>query len=159
MLLFSSSYFIFLIAVFFVYWPVARFRALSLTVLLFANYFFYAKWDLAYLVLIPTASCIDFVLALGMQQSKTPWLRRALVTISVLLNLGILATFKYMPVVVSNWRWTFALGISFYTFQSLSYTIDVFRRDAKATDSLLATWHRSRSFPPYFQGPSPGRRN
>jgi len=56
MLLSSSLYFVFLVAVFFLYWPVARVRALSLGVLLFANYFFYAKWDLFYLWLIPAAS-------------------------------------------------------------------------------------------------------
>ena len=46
MLLFSSTYFVFLTAIFFLYWPLARSRALSLAVILFANYFFYIKWDL-----------------------------------------------------------------------------------------------------------------
>ena len=45
----SSSYFVFLVAIFFLYWPVARNRALALAAILFANYFFYAKWDLFYL--------------------------------------------------------------------------------------------------------------
>ena len=80
MVLSSSAYFIFLVAIFFLYWPVARFRALSLAVILFANYFFYAKWDLFYLALIPVASTCDFLIALGLQNFKAPALRRMLVT-------------------------------------------------------------------------------
>src|SRR5258708_30187580 len=102
MVLSSSAYFIFLVAVFFLYWPVARFRSLALAVILLANYFFYAKWDLFYLFLIPAASTIDFAIGLGLEKSKRPALRRALVSLSVLLNLGILASFKYMPFFLEN---------------------------------------------------------
>ena len=73
-----------------------------------------------------------------MQNTKSQHWRRLLVSLSICLNLGILATFKYMPLVKSDWAWVFPLGISFYTFQALSYTIDVYRRDAKATSSILA---------------------
>src|SRR5579872_5662116 len=97
MVLSSSAYFIFLVGVFFLYWPIARYRALSLAVILFANYFFYAKWDLFYLALIPAASTCDFLIGLGLQHTKALWLRRALVTLSILLNIGILVSFKYMP--------------------------------------------------------------
>src|SRR5258708_5957580 len=103
MVLSSSAYFIFLVGIFFLYWPVARSRALSLTVVLFANYFFYAKWDLFYLFLIPAASTCDYLIALGLQHGKNRVLRRALVTLSVLLNLGILASFKYMPFFLENY--------------------------------------------------------
>src|SRR5438132_8674430 len=116
MVLSSSAYFIFLVGIFFLYWPLARVRAFSLAVILFANYFFYLKWDLFYLALIPAASTIDFLLALGMQRTKAQGWRRLLVSVSILLNLGILATFKYMPLVKSDWGWVFPLGISFYTF-------------------------------------------
>src|SRR5579864_5293669 len=122
MLLSSSTYFIFLLAVFFLYWPLARVRLLALALILFANYFFYAKWDLFYLALIPAASTCDFLIALGLQHSKSAAPRRALVTLSVLLNLGILASFKYMPFFLQNytrfsghaareWHWIFPLGI------------------------------------------------
>jgi alginate O-acetyltransferase complex protein AlgI len=164
MVLSSSAYFIFLVAVFFLYWPVARVRALSLAVILFANYFFYAKWDLFYLALIPAASTCDFLIALALQHSKAAALRRALVTLSVLMNLGILASFKYMPFFLQNymrfsgnpapqWHWIFPLGISFYAFQSLTYTIDVFRRDAKATSSYLAYLASVSFFPTTLAGP------
>ncbi len=164
MVLSSSAYFIFLVGIFFLYWPVARIRALSLGVILFANYFFYAKWDLFYLALIPAASTCDFLIALALQHSKNNLLRRALVTLSVLLNLGILASFKYMPFFLENytrfsghpapeWHWIFPLGISFYAFQALTYTIDVYRRDAKATSSYLAYLASVSFFPTTLAGP------
>ena len=164
MVLSSSAYFIFLVGVFFLYWPVARFRALALAVILLANYFFYAKWDLFYLFLIPAASTCDFAIGLGLEHGKRPWLRRILVSLSVLLNLGILASFKYMPFFLGNyarvsglpapeWHWIFPLGISFYAFQSLTYTIDVYRRDAKATSSYLAYLASVSFFPTTLAGP------
>ena len=52
-------------AVFFLYWPLARWRASALALILFANYFFFAQWDLIYLILIPVASMIDFILNLS----------------------------------------------------------------------------------------------
>jgi D-alanyl-lipoteichoic acid acyltransferase DltB (MBOAT superfamily) len=58
----SATYFVFLVAIFFLYWSVARVRRLSLAVLLFANYFFYARWGIAYLFLIPAASTCDFLI-------------------------------------------------------------------------------------------------
>ncbi|MEO8130230.1 MAG: MBOAT family O-acyltransferase [Bryobacteraceae bacterium] len=153
MLLFSPTYFVFLTAIFFLYWPLARFRALSLAVILFANYFFYLKFDLFYLALIPVASTIDFLLALGMQKTKRQGWRRVLVSLSILVNLGILVSFKYMPLVKSDWSWVFPLGISFYAFQALSYTIDVYRRDAKATSSILAYLSAVSFFPTILAGP------
>ena len=128
MVLSSSAYFIFLVGVFFLYWPLARVRALGLAAILLANYFFYAKWDLFYLFLIPAASSCDFAIALGLERAKSQALRRALVSLSVVMNLGILASFKYMPFLLENyaqlsrrpapeWHWIFTLGISFYAFQ------------------------------------------
>ena len=71
MLLSSSTYFIFLVAIFALYWPLARVRAIALGVILLANYFFYAKWDLYYLALIPVVSSWDFAIGLGLQDSAT----------------------------------------------------------------------------------------
>src|SRR3954468_22885684 len=103
MVLTSSAYFIFLVGVFFLYWPVARIRGLALAVILLANYFFYAKWDLFYLFLIPAASTCDFAIGLALERSKSKPLRRILVWTSVVLNLGILASFKYMPFFLDNY--------------------------------------------------------
>ncbi|MBL8209257.1 MAG: MBOAT family protein [Bryobacterales bacterium] len=164
MLLPSSAYFIFLLAIFFLYWPVARVRALSLAVILFANYFFYAKWDLFYLAMIPAASTCDFLIGLGLMRYKNNGLRRALLGASLLLNVGLLASLKYMPFVLDNyaavtgtarpeWHWSFPLGISFYCFQALSYTIDLYRRDGKGTHSYLAYLSAVSFFPTTLAGP------
>ncbi len=104
MLLSSSTYFIFLVAVFFLYWPsrelASRFqnaglRVLPLAVILFANYFFYAKWDLFYLAL--DSGGIDLRLLFSgwdCEVSKNPTARKFLVAASIVMNLSLLATFK-----------------------------------------------------------------
>jgi alginate O-acetyltransferase complex protein AlgI len=164
MLLSSSIYFVFLIGVFLLYWPLQRWRAAGLAVLLFANYFFYAKWGLFYLVLIPAASFTDYLVGLALGSAQRPWLRRLLVSLSVLMNLGILASFKYMPFFLETWagltgltapawHWTFPLGISFYCFQSLTYTIDLYRRDGKPVRSLLTHMTAVSFFPTTLSGP------
>jgi len=164
MLLSSSVYFIFLAAVFLLYWPLHRWRAAGLAVLLFANYFFYAKWGLFYLALIPAASCCDYLIGLGLGALQRQGVRRLLVSLSVLMNLGILASFKYMPFFLETWagvsgqpapawHWTFPLGISFYCFQSLTYTLDLYRRDGKPVRSLLAHMTAVSFFPTTLSGP------
>jgi alginate O-acetyltransferase complex protein AlgI len=160
----SSAYFIFLAGIFLLYWPVAKSRALALAVILFANLFFYAKWDLFYLWMIPAAATIDFCLGLALGWAKNRGLRLGLVLLSIAMNVGILISFKYMPFLRENygtltgqemgkWDWTFPLGISFYTFQSLTYTIDVYRKDAKPTGSLLAYLAGVCFFPTTLAGP------
>ena len=164
MVLTSSAYFIFLAGIFLLYWPVAKQRALALSVILFANLFFYAKWDLFYLWLIPAAATIDFCLGLALGKAKPRPLRSALLLVSIAMNLGILVGFKYMPFLLENytafsghpvakWAWTFPLGISFYTFQALTYTIDIYRRDTKPTGSLLAYLTAVSFFPTTLAGP------
>lgn len=164
MVLASSSYFLFLAGVFLLYWPLSRFRAASLAIVLFANYFFYAKYDLFYLALIPAASFLDYLAGRALGALRRPWLRRIVVSLSVLLNIGILASFKYMPFLLEawtgasgrpapEWHWTFPLGISFYCFQSLTYTIDVYRRDGKPVRSLLAHMAAVSFFPTTLSGP------
>jgi alginate O-acetyltransferase complex protein AlgI len=161
---YSSTYFLFLGAIFFLYWPVARFRAAALAVILFANYFFYARWSLTLLALIPAASSIDYLLGLGLQYSESGAVRRMLVTASLAMNLGILAFYKYIPFFLGNWAnwtgktapsWNFALPISlsFYVFQALTYTIDLYRRDAKGTRSYLAHLAAVSFFPTILAGP------
>lgn len=164
MLLSSSSYFIFLAAVFLLYWPLQRWRAASLAVLLFANLFFYARWDLQYLALMPAAAFLDYCIGLGLGAAEKPGLRRALVAASILLNLGLLAAFKYMPFFLEawgaatgakppEWHWVFPLGLSFYCFQSMTYTIDLYRRDGKPVRSLLAHMASVTFFPTTLSGP------
>ncbi|MBL8237693.1 MAG: MBOAT family protein [Bryobacterales bacterium] len=159
MLLSSSVYFFFLVGIFFLYWPLSKWRAAGLGVLLLANYFFYAKWDLFYLALIPAASTVDYTIGLWLGRMKAPAGRKVLVTLSILTNLGILAVFKYAGFFLEiagrpeKWEWTFPLGISFYCFQSLTYTIDIYRKDAKPAESYLAHLTAVSFFPTTLAGP------
>lgn len=147
----SATYFVFLAAVFFLYWPVARSRTLSLAVLLFANYFFYARWGIAYLFLIPAASSCDFLIGIGLQRLQNPLIRRLLVSLSVALNLGLLVSLKFRLGPARNW--VLPLALSFYAFQALTYTIDLYRRDAKGTTSYLAHLSAVSFFPTTLAGP------
>jgi len=86
------------------------------------------------------------------------------VSLSILVNLGLLASLKYMPFFFGNyaaltghaapqWHWTLPLGVSFYCFQALTYTLDVYRRDLKPTRSLLAHLAAVSFFPTTLAGP------
>lgn len=157
MLLSSTTYFVFLVAIFFLYWPMARSRMLALAVILFANYFFYAKWDLVYLALIPAASAVDFLIGLGLQRQWSAPARRALVTASITMNLALLLGARYVPLlfgrVASAWHWTLPLSLSFYAFQAMTYTIDLYRGDTKGTRSLMAHLAAVSFFPTTLAGP------
>ncbi|MDP8982305.1 MAG: MBOAT family protein [Acidobacteriota bacterium] len=149
MLLSSAPYFVFLGAVFVVYWLSSRSRLGALLVVLAANYFFYGRWDLAYLILIPAASTVDFLLARAMDRGGP---RRLWVTLSILQNVGLIASLKYLPL-LTPWHWALPLGVSFYAFQSMTYTIDVYRRDAKPTSDYLAYLCSASFFPTTLAGP------
>jgi alginate O-acetyltransferase complex protein AlgI len=164
MLLSTPAYFTFLIAVFFAYWLVSRFRFAGLAVIVFANYFFYARWDLIYLALVPAASTCDFFIGHALARTEKPFARRALVTLSIVLNIGLIASVKYMPFLLETyahwtstpahaWPWALPLGLSFYAFQSLTYTIDIYRRDAKPASSYLAYLASASFFPTTLAGP------
>ncbi|MEP7352339.1 MAG: MBOAT family O-acyltransferase [Acidobacteriota bacterium] len=164
MLLSSWTYFVFLVAILFLYWPLAHRRAAALAVILFANYFFYARWDFYYLLLIPAMSTCDYFLGLAIDKSSDPRTRKGFVTGSILMNLSVLALFKYMPFFLENWahwtgrpvpawRLTLPITLSFYVFQALTYTIDIYRRDASPTQSYLAHLTAVSFFPTTLAGP------
>jgi alginate O-acetyltransferase complex protein AlgI len=111
--------------------------------LLLASYLFYAAWNPPFVLLLWISSAFDWFATRRMVASRTPRGRRAWLVLSLVLNLGLLASFKYVGFVTENIAHLLALvgvtyrppafdillplGISFYTFQSLSYTIDVYR--------------------------------
>jgi D-alanyl-lipoteichoic acid acyltransferase DltB (MBOAT superfamily) len=150
----SSTYFIFVAAAFFLYWA-APAGLLRLGVILLANYFFCARFGLFYVALIPVCSTLDFAVGYGLMRLPGAWTRRALIAVSVTLNLGLLVGARHMGVLVNSrgWDWIFPLGLSFYALQSLTYTLDLYRRDAKGTNSLLAYLSAASFFPTLQAGP------
>lgn len=137
--------------------------------LVFVSYFFYAWWNPRYVLLLLFSTVMDFILARRMQYAPSQAKRKQLLIISVILNLGFLFIFKYwnfanesmrvvaetfgLPWEVSSLVVLLPPGISFYTFQSLSYTIDVYRREDKAQESISKYATYVSFFPQLVAGP------
>jgi D-alanyl-lipoteichoic acid acyltransferase DltB (MBOAT superfamily) len=159
----SALYFIFLATVFVLYWAAAGSRLLRLTIILTANFLFCAHYGLFYIVLIPACAAIDFVVGLGLMRFQSGGVRRLLVGVSIVVNLSLLVGSRHMGWFLSqgwvpahrasDWDWVFPLGLSFYTFQALTYTLDLYRRDAAGTRSLLAHLSAVSFFPTLQAGP------
>jgi alginate O-acetyltransferase complex protein AlgI len=142
----SAPYFVLVAAVFFLYWTAASNRYARLSIILLANYYFCARFGLFYLILLPVCSSLDFLIGLGLMRFSNQGLRRALVWTSVAANLTLLFSSRHTG-------WVFPLGLSFYTFQSLTYTLDLYRRDGQGTRSLLAYLSAVTFFPTLQAGP------
>lgn len=168
MLFTTLTFTLFLALVFSLYWAV-RERTAQNILLLVASYGFYASWDYRFCALILTSSLIDYAVGLGLDKAERPRLRRALLGISLACNLGLLGFFKYFNFFVENLQtflnsvgWQASLptlkillpvGISFYTFKTLSYTIDVYRRQMKPTRHLIEYLAFVSFFPQLLAGP------
>jgi D-alanyl-lipoteichoic acid acyltransferase DltB (MBOAT superfamily) len=116
--------------------------------LVVVSYLFYMSWYPPLVVLLLGSTLVDYALGLRLERTRTPVARRALLVVSLAFNLGVLGFFKYGGFLAQNLVWAFGggdppfldvvlpVGISFYTFESLSYTINVYRGEA-AYRSLL----------------------
>src|ERR1035441_542766 len=91
----SAPSFLFVAAVFFLYWTAAANRHTRLGIILIANYFFCARFGLFYLVLLPACSTLDFLVGLGIMRWQHPAVRRTLVWISVVSNLALLFSTRH----------------------------------------------------------------
>lgn len=164
-MIFSSGIFLWLFAAFLPIYVTLnrRFTARILFVTLFSYYFYY-KSSGTYFFLLAIVTVSDFFLAQRMERTATGWKRKALVTTSLSINLGLLAYFKYTNflggVIASFTGGSFTaldiflpVGISFFTFQSLSYTIDVYRKEIKPLSSLLDYAFYVSFFPQLVAGP------
>jgi alginate O-acetyltransferase complex protein AlgI len=151
----GAAYFLFVVIVLLAYWLVAGSRLARFTVLLAANYFFCARYGLFYLALIPTCSSIDYLAGFGMQRYRRVFVRRLFLCLSLAANLGLLILSRHMTLFLqpSSWDWVFPLSLSFYAFQSLSYTIDIYRKDATAATSYLGYMTAASFFPTIQAGP------
>jgi alginate O-acetyltransferase complex protein AlgI len=137
------------------YWLGASSRRFQLIILVAANLFFLAHFSLIYL-LLPMATVSDFFLGLELSRRQDKLGRSMLLGLSLGLNLGLLCTLKVIPVASgANWCWLLPLSLSFYCFQSLTYTIDLYLGEIEPTRSLLSYLAAGLFFPSITAGPIP----
>jgi D-alanyl-lipoteichoic acid acyltransferase DltB (MBOAT superfamily) len=168
----SGKYMVFLAVVFFAYWLLATLRQRRVPVLfiLAASYYFYALWNPKFLALIILISAVDFLTARGIGRTESHARRKLLLWISILTDIGALFTFKYFnffsvsltellnkfglhtaPFVLQNL--VLPLGLSFITFRSLSYVIDVYRKAMPPTTRVVDYLTFVAFFPTVIAGP------
>ena len=170
MLFNSIDFAIFLPLVFMAYWliPARHIRAQNILIVL-ASYVFYGWWDWRFLSLIVFSTIVDYVVGRRLAEENRPVRRKFLLWVSIAVNLGFLGFFKYYNFFVENFVEAFSffgqpikadllhiilpVGISFYTFQTLSYTIDVYRRKLEPTNNFIAFTAFVSFFPQLVAGP------
>ena len=168
MLFNSLNFFFFFIIVFFTYWFVLKTIKSQNIFLLAASYFFYGSWDWRFLGLIILSSTIDYICAIeiakGAGKTRKNWLG-----LSLFSNLGMLCLFKYFNFFSESLKDLFGIfgielnaltvdiilpvGISFYTFQTLSYTIDIYRKKIEPTTDIITFFTFVSFFPQLVAGP------
>ena len=146
-LIFNSGLFLFLFAGFLLFYALLR-RSTSVRiiyVILFSLYFYY-KSSGVYFLLLVFAAASDYWIARALYRTRRPWLRRSWVVLSIAVNIGMLGYFKYTNFLIDISNRLFGegflqfrniflpVGISFFVFQSLSYTIDIYRRQLRPLD-------------------------
>lgn len=152
------------------YWALGTKRRIPQNLLLLAaSYFFYGIWDWRFLGLLLASSLIDYFAAIKIESSNSKTARKSYLWLSLLWNLGVLFAFKYYGFFVDNfvalftenptpnqyyfWNVIIPVGLSFYTFQTMSYSIDVYRKRIKASKSLLEFLCFVSFFPQLVAGP------
>lgn len=166
----SLSFLVFLPIVFMTYWLLHRWHKWQNVCLLTASYVFYGWWDWRFLGLIILTSLSSFSSGLLLDRFSQSQVRTRLVLwCNILLNIGILSAFKYFDFFTDSLASLLAhagisldmptlglilpVGISFYTFQSLSYTIDVYRGQIRPTTDILSFCAFVAFFPQLVAGP------
>jgi alginate O-acetyltransferase complex protein AlgI len=150
-------------------WWLLRAKPLRLAFLTGASWFFYSWWDWRYLPVLIGATSVDYVAGLLIAGTEDARRRRALLAASLTTNVGILAYFKYagffvdtlngigsglgLPPDLATLHIVLPIGISFYTFNSMSYTIDIFRRRIEPTRNVLEYTTFVALFPHLIAGP------
>ena len=137
--------------------------------LLIASYLFYAAWNPPFVILLWLSTLVDWFVAKKIYVEQRKSRRRMLLIVSLLVNLGILGFFKYGNFLLENWVWLMAqvgvdwqapgwdivlpVGISFYTFQTMAYSLDVYLRRAAPAKSFLDFALFVTFFPQLVAGP------
>ncbi len=170
MLFNSIEYTIFLPIVFFLYWFIVNKKLHYQNLFLVAaSYLFYGWWDWRFLFLIILSSVVDYSIGILISNSIDKVLRKVYLTISLIINLGLLGYFKYCNFFIESFLDAFSImgkpvdsqllniilpvGISFYTFQTLSYTIDVYNKKIECSKNIIAFFSFVSFFPQLVAGP------
>ena len=170
MLFNSIDFAVFIPIVFGLYWFLfSKSLKLQNLLIVFASYVFYGWWDWRFLTLILFSTLVDFTVGIKLSQENVKSKRRLLLLTSVLVNLGFLGFFKYYDFFLVNFTNAFTVlgynfdshslniilpvGISFYTFQTLSYTIDIYRKKLNPTNDIIAFSAFVSFFPQLVAGP------
>jgi D-alanyl-lipoteichoic acid acyltransferase DltB (MBOAT superfamily) len=170
MLFNSVEFAVFLPIVFILYWfCTAKSLKLQNLFVVISSYFFYGWWDWRFLSLIFISTLQDYFVAQKIQNTDNEHKRKLWLIISIIVNLGILGFFKYCNFFINSFVETFTLsgikpnistlhiilpiGISFYTFQTMSYTIDIYKRKLEPTKDFIAFAAFVSFFPLLVAGP------
>jgi len=171
MLFNSIDYLLFLPTVFILYWLLFKksFKA-QYSLILIASYIFYGLWDWRFLTLILFSTIVDYFVGQSIYHAINTKVRKIYLGLSVFFNLGILGFFKYFNFFIESWidllslmeyqnnyNWTLKIilpvGISFYTFQTMSYSLDIYYKKLKPTDDFISFAAFVGFFPQLVAGP------
>lgn len=169
MLFNSFDFGFFLCLVYSLYWLIGVKRRRSQNILLLvSSYVFYGLWDWRFLFLLIGSSLVDYLAGRSLARTERPFNRKLILWASLLWNLGVLAIFKYFNFFLESftglfgmeldgtytfWNIAIPLGLSFYTFQTISYTVDVYKRRIPPTKNLLDFLCFVSFFPQLVAGP------
>ena len=169
MLFNSIDFAIFLPIVFTLYWVLRNQLKLQNLLIVIASYIFYGMWDWRFLFLILFSTVVDYTMGILIERNDSKNKKKLFLWISILVNLGFLGYFKYSNFFLENFVQAFSflgqdlkfrgleivlpVGISFYTFQTLSYTIDVYRKKLSPTKDFIAFSAFVSFFPQLVAGP------
>ena len=164
----SFVFLLFFVPLLFLYWRISSVRIQNI-LLVVASYVFYGWWDWRFLSLIALSTIADYTIALRLENTEEDRARRRLVFASILLNLSILGIFKYCDFFLSSlvhllesfglnvqlplMHVVLPVGISFYTFQTMGYTVDVYRKKIHAEPDFVAFGCYVAFFPQLVAGP------
>ena len=171
MLFNSLEFLIFLPTVFLLYWFVfQKDLRVQNSLLLISSYVFYGWWDYRFLSLIFLSTTVDYFVGLKIHESNDRKMKKFFLLISILFNLGLLGFFKYFNFFIDSWidllgtigyeqksTWTLnvilPVGISFYTFQTMSYSLDIYRGKLKPIKDFISFASFVSFFPQLVAGP------
>ena len=171
MLFNSLEFFFFLPIVFCLYWFVFNKNArLQNLLILISSYLFYGWWDWRFLTLILFSTIVDYLIGLKIYDSKESQIKKIYLWVSILFNLSLLGFFKYFNFFIGSWiellnligystssTWTLnvilPVGISFYTFQTMSYSLDIYFKKLKPTKDFISFASFVSFFPQVVAGP------